>query len=156
MIKVKRDQILASDTATKLGFASYNDSGVWDFHKSEKPLVDMDSKFYYYIKEHDIKVIVMEDIFCDDNRQSAWKKLGEYRGVIRMLCEELNITIVFVPPTKIKYYATGNQYALKSQMVESCKRRYGITPIDDNEADAIHLYHYFVNNPTGYHVKIVD
>ena len=32
----------------------------------------------------------------------------------------------------------------KTQMVAACKDRYGIVPVDDNAADACHLFYYYI------------
>lgn len=29
-------------------------------------------------------------------------------------------------------------------MIAACKNKYGIVPVDDNAADACHLYHYYI------------
>ncbi|MEE9316105.1 MAG: hypothetical protein V3U97_03245, partial [bacterium] len=43
------------------------------------------------------------------------------------------------PSTTLKKFATGKGNAGKPEMIAACKSSYGITPCDDNEADALHL-----------------
>lgn len=38
----------------------------------------------------------------------------------------------------------GDGHATKAQMIAACKNKYGIVPVDDNAADACHLYHYYI------------
>ena len=38
----------------------------------------------------------------------------------------------------------GRRTRTKTQMVAACKDRYGIVPVDDNAADACHLFYYYI------------
>ena len=49
-----------------------------------------------------------------------------------------------VNPAVLKKWATGDGHATKTQMVAACKDRYGIVPVDDNAADACHLFYYYI------------
>jgi len=55
---------------------------------------------------------------------------------------EQRFTIQKVHPGTLKKFATGNGHAKKEQMIEACHVRFGYTPADDNEADALLLLQY--------------
>lgn len=62
-----------------------------------------------------------------------------YGGIIATIaayCEELQIPYQAVPVGTIKKHATGKGNAGKLLMVDACKRKLGVIPQDDNEADA--------------------
>ena len=67
------------------------------------------------------------------------------RGILLEVCDELDIPEPeFVNPAVLKKWATGDGHATKTQMVAACKDRYGIVPVDDNAADACHLFYYYI------------
>lgn len=69
----------------------------------------------------------------------------ELRGILLEVCDELDIPEPeFVNPAVLKKWATGDGHATKTQMVAACKDRYGIVPVDDNAADACHLFYYYI------------
>jgi hypothetical protein len=71
--------------------------------------------------------------------------LSELRGILLEVCDELDIPEPeFVNPAVLKKWATGDGHATKTQMVAACKDRYGIVPVDDNAADACHLFYYYI------------
>ena len=41
----------------------------------------------------------------------------------------------------INKLSTNNGNASKEEMIQAMKDKYGQTPIDDNEADACHIFH---------------
>ena len=61
------------------------------------------------------------------------------------VCDTLNLPEpIFVNPKVIKKWATGNGNADKKMMMDFCKLRWKTTPADDNEADATHIFFYYV------------
>nr|DAV49561.1 MAG TPA: RuvC [Bacteriophage sp.] len=64
---------------------------------------------------------------------------SEMIGVLKLLAEELNIPLACYSATEIKRFATGKGNANKEAMMKAAIDL-GYNPIDDNEADAIHLY----------------
>ena len=73
------------------------------------------------------------------------RRLSELRGILLEVCDELDIPEPeFVNPAVLKKWATGDGHATKTQMVAACKDRYGIVPVDDNAADACHLFYYYI------------
>ena len=64
----------------------------------------------------------------------------------RMWVYALSIAVAFVMAmvwTVSVGYRTPAR-ATKTQMVAACKDRYGIVPVDDNAADACHLFYYYI------------
>ena len=67
-----------------------------------------------------------------------------YGGLLATLtawCEEQGLPYEGIGVGAIKKHATGKGNANKEAMIEAC-RALGYDPVDDNEADAIHLYRY--------------
>lgn len=75
----------------------------------------------------------------------TWRRLSELRGILLEVCDSLELPEPeFVNPAVLKKWATGDGHATKAQMVAACKERYGVIPVDDNAADACHLFHYYI------------
>lgn len=147
--ELTKDQILALDIATHTGFCSSTKSGTWDFTESRsrnnnKEHKDFRDTLMAFIIDHDIRKIVAEDVNVKTHFNSM-RKLSEFRGILLEVCDELDLPAPeFVPVPTLKKYATGKGNASKEDMIETCQRRYNITPTDDNEADACHLFFYFI------------
>ena len=138
-------KILALDQASNCGF--YVDEhihGVWDFNtrKDESSGMKM-LRFKAKLKEtcelEKIKLIVYE-------RVSGMHKASIIHGakmvaMIESFAEENQIEYKAYSASEIKKFATGKGNANKEKMVQSCIEKYGFTPIDDNEADAAHIWH---------------
>ena len=58
------------------------------------------------------------------------------------VCETYNVALVKINPTHLKSWATGKGNADKKMMIEACEKRWHIEVVDDNEADAAHLFFY--------------
>ena len=67
---------------------------------------------------------------------------SEMIGVLKTLCEDEGIEYAHESATEIKKFATGKGNAKKDVMISKAKEL-GIDVIDDNHADAIHLYRLF-------------
>ena len=156
-IDLTKFEILALDIATHWGYFSAQESGKWNFTESKHRNDNKQHKAFRdtlmgFMSSHGIKQVYAEDInvnnhFCD------MRKLSEFRGILFEVCDELNLPEPqFINVATLKKYATGNGKADKSQMIEACLTRYGHTPIDDNEADACHIYFYFLKR---YHIPWV-
>lgn len=61
--------------------------------------------------------------------------IGELGGVVRLLLFREGYPFVTIPPCTLKKWATGKGNAGKDAMIAAAGRR-GITPRNDNEADA--------------------
>lgn len=149
---ITRSNVLALDVATHTGFYSVHEYGTWYFPSHKGPNMSKFSLDYAqhkcfretvmkYIQEHDIKVVVAEDVifahFID------FRKLCELRGVLLELCQTLDIPIVLLKPADIKKFATGKGNANKEDMIIAAIKKWKIDPQDDNVADSAHMFFYF-------------
>ena len=74
------------------------------------------------------------------------RKLSEFRGILFEVCQTLDIPVVTFKPTDIKKHGTGKGNADKKMMIKFAEERYHIeVGTDDNLADAIHIYMYFIH-----------
>lgn len=148
---------LALDIANHCGYFSAHGSGTWDFTESKRRNDNKEHKAFRdtlmnFIVTHGIKQIYAEDVNVN-KYFGAMRKLSEFRGILFEICDELNLPEPqFAAVTTIKKYATGNGQADKQQMIDACIAKYGHTPVDDNEADACHIYFYFLKR---YHIPWV-
>ena len=149
-----RTNVMAFDVATHCGYYTIGDYGTMHFPNTEKApkkfgpdyaqhkafrqwLIDM-------LTKHNIKAVAAEDViyghFVD------FRKLCEFRGILFEVCETLDIPIVTFKPSDIKKHGTGNGNADKKLMMLFAEKRYKIeVGNDDNLADAIHIYMYFIH-----------
>ena len=65
---------------------------------------------------------------------------AELHGVLKSLCEELNIDYRAFSASEIKKFATGKGNAKKTAMIEAAQEKLGLIGDDDNEADAMWIY----------------
>ena len=113
-----REQVLALDIATHTGYFSLHEAGTWNFTESKRR---------------------------NGNKMHGAFRTTLLRGILLEVCDELDIPEPeFVNPAVLKKWATGDGHATKTQMVAACKDRYGIVPVDDNAADACHLFYYYI------------
>lgn len=147
--KVIREQVAALDIATHTGFYCLNERGTWDFTESMRRNNNKQHKAFRdtlidFIQRNNIKQIVAEDVSVN-NHFTDTRKLSEFRGILLEVCDTLDLPEpVFVNPTTVKKFATGDGRAKKDKMIEFCKLRWQIEPGDDNEADAIHIFYFYI------------
>lgn len=147
--RITRDDILSLDMAERCGYYSTRGYGTWDFRpKQSKNAVEQHLLFYNtlveYVKTHGIKLIIAEDC-CVSTHFISVRKLAEFRGVLFLVCAQLGLPEPkFINVSTVKKWATGDGKADKKKMMAYCKQRWGITPTDDNMADACHIYKYYV------------
>ena len=136
-------KILALDVATKTGWCHAEESGTWDFNPKRDESkgmrrVKFKAKVYDVINGEDIALVVFER--TAGAHKNALIVQAELHGVLKELCERLNVDYKAYSAGEIKKFATGNGKATKQQMIQACIDNYNEDPCDDNEADAIHLY----------------
>lgn len=150
---ISRNNVLALDVAMHCGYHSTYGSGTWYFPNTDKAPKKMGANYGQhkafrqtlidFITAHNIKVIAAEDViyghFVD------MRKLCEFRGVMFEVAESLDIPVILFKPSDIKKWATGKGNADKKMMIEYCIKRWHIEPIDDNEADATHIFFHFIS-----------
>ena len=141
--------MLALDIETHTGYHSVYEGGTWDFSECWKRNQNKQHKVFRdtimnFIQKHDIKFIVAEDVNVT-KRFVSMRVLSEFRGILLEICDTLGLPEpAFTNVTTLKKWATGDGKADKKKMIEFCKIRWNITPVDDNHADAIHLYKHHV------------
>ena len=144
-----RKEVLALDIATHTGYFSVHEAGTWNFTESRRRNGNrMHGAFrtvlVSFIRAHGIRRVVTEDVSVNRYFYDM-RRLSELRGILIEVCDSLGLAEPeFVNPAVLKKWATGNGHATKAQMVAACKERYGIIPVDDNAADACHLFHYYI------------
>lgn len=137
------------DIATHTGYFSVHEAGTWNLTESRRRNGNrMHGAFrtvlVSFIRAHGIRRVVTEDVSVNRYFYDM-RRLSELRGILIEVCDSLGLPEPeFVNPAVLKKWATGNGHATKAQMVAACKERYGIIPVDDNAADACHLFHYYI------------
>ncbi|NDV63924.1 hypothetical protein [Bacteroides sp. 224] len=150
--KITRDNVLGLDIATHTGYYSTHGSGTWDFSESMRRNNNKQHKAFRdtlieFITNHNIKVIVAEDVNCGRSSKefASSRKLSEFRGILFEICDSLDLPEpIFLNLRTVKKWATGNGNADKKMMVDFCKTRWKTNPVDDNEADATHIFMYYI------------
>lgn len=148
-IPIGKEHVLALDIATHTGYYSVHESGTWNFTESKKRNDNKQHKDFRdtllsFIKDYGILRIVAEDINVNNHFRDM-RKLSEFRGILLEICDELNLPEPeFINVASLKKWATGNGKAGKQNMIQACVDKYRYTPIDDNAADACHLFHYYI------------
>ena len=150
--KLTKEQILGLDIATHCGFYSVHESGTWDFTESMRRNNNKQHQAFRetvmrFIQKYGIKQIVIEDVSCGRSGKEfkSSVKLAEFRGILFEVCDTLNLPEpALVNPRTVKKWATGDGNADKAKMIAFCKLRWKTDPCDDNEADATHIFMYYV------------
>ena len=140
---------MALDLATSTGYYSLHGSGTWNFSEkltrnNDKQHKALRDTLIDFITTHGIRKVVAEDIsvnkFFTDIR-----KLSEFRGILLEVCDELDLPEPeFVNVAALKKFATGNCRATKPEMMAACVNNYHFHPKNHDEADACHLFYYYV------------
>ncbi len=154
--------LLALDLATITGWCDANGSGSWDFTtvlKKEKnapiraalPIgtkkyVRFEKTISEYLDITKPRIVVIEKPFIYKSKKRRPNFISfEFAGIMKLMCASYNILMFEYHVQHVKKFATGNGQADKDYMVASCKR-YGVVPVDHNEADALHLYHLAIED----------
>lgn len=144
-----RDRVLALDIATHTGYYSVHESGTWNFTESKarnnnKLHGALRTMLLSFIRNYGIQRIVAEDVSVNRHFYDM-RRLSEMRGILLEVCDELDLPEPeFVNPSTLKKFATGDGRATKVQMIDACREKYRYEPVDDNAADACHLFHYYI------------
>lgn len=153
--KLKRHNILSLDVAEHTGYYHTSDDyGVVHFPNEKNAPKKLGSDYNQhlafaswlrnFIRENDIKMIVAEDVNVGTHF-IALRKLAEFRGILLLVCAELDVPIITFNVSDIKKWATGNGNASKEMMIEYAQKRWHIDCLkNDNVADAVHIYFYLI------------
>lgn len=152
--QLSRSDVMAFDVASHCGYYTLGDYGTKYFPSTEKAPKKLGPNYAQHksfrewlmqiLTEHKIKAVAAEDVifghFVD------FRKLCEFRGILFEVCQTLDIPIVTFKPSDIKKHGTGKGNADKKMMIECAEKRYHIdVENDDNLADALHIYMYFIH-----------
>jgi len=137
--------ILALDCATKTGWAVFIDgklmeSGVKAFTKRRGETNGMMFlKFRKWLGEfyklYTPDLIIYEQ--ASHRGGAATEICSNLTGRAQEIAADWDINCTSVRPSELKKYATGKGNAGKTEMMRASERLLGRTPIDDNEADAV-------------------
>jgi len=150
--KVLTDLLLLTlDIATKTGWCTKTSSGTWDLspRKNESKgmrLIKFKASLREICEAEKISLIIFEGAVTYGKFPNH--VAVELQGVLKLFCEENSIEYRSYMPTEIKKFATGKGNSKKEAMIAAAKEKYGYNGNDDNEADAIHLYHLAVSDLT--------
>lgn len=145
-------KILAVDPGTKTGWAlgdtednSRLYSGMQDFKLKRGESMGMrflyfDRWIYKMIAEFKPEVVAYEMPFV---RGVAVLVLNGLVGILLKACSEAKIDYFSVNPSTLKKHASGRgKKVSKAEMIALARTKFHRQPVDDNEADALHLWDY--------------
>jgi crossover junction endodeoxyribonuclease RuvC len=140
--------LLALDLGTKTGWAANTDAGIQSGMQSFANDRFSGGGMRYLKFERWLDEIPRPDqvVFEEVRRHRGTDAAHVYGGLMAVLtswCEKNEVPYQGVPVGTIKKSFTGNGNAGKNLMIAECVRR-GFKPIDDNEADALGLLHYWI------------
>lgn len=140
--------ILSLDQATVTGWALVRDtgevvaSGTWELADAKRT---GESRGMRYIRfEHELRGAVGKwnpRMICHEQtllRGGAATEIANgLKALILKIAAEAEIEVSCVHTTELKHWATGNGRAEKADMMKACISLSGVSPRDDNEADAV-------------------
>lgn len=146
---MKNGKILALDQATTTGYAiaAYDgriiESGIWKLADTKRSgesrgmryvrfRLNMESVFE---RHPEINLICHEQTLLRGG--AATEIANGLKALILEQAELRKTEVTCVHTSELKLFATGNGRADKEAMIESSKKHGNISPIDDNEADAV-------------------
>lgn len=84
-------------------------------------------------------VAVIEGLAFMVKNATALVQLSALNYMTRSMLMDYNVPFIIVAPTSLKKFITGNGAAKKDVMLIETFKRYGVTILNDNEADAYGL-----------------
>jgi Holliday junction resolvasome RuvABC endonuclease subunit len=144
--------ILALDQATTTGYAVVEDTGrvlTSGVCKLADPKRTGESRGMRYIRFRRFLQDTLSTCFDCGNIEMICHEQTLLRGgaateianglkaLILEAAAESGVEVSCVHTTELKHFATGNGRAEKSDMINACFKLSGVSPRDDNEADAI-------------------
>ena len=159
------DNCLCLDLGTTTGWAltrlnKVKQSGVAKFHPSrfESSAIRY-VKFKRFLNDLESDVEPITAVFFEAVRRhlgvDAAHAYGGYMAVLTAWCLEHQIDYEGVSVGTIKKHVTGRGNASKQQMIDAVKQL-GHQPRDDNEADAISIAYWAIDNRLGEQANAMD
>lgn len=151
---LSRREVMAFDVASHCGYYTLGDYGTKYFPSNDRAPKKLGAYYGQHknfrewlieiLTSHKIRAVAAEDVIQGDFIST--RKLAEFRGIMFEVCETLDIPVVTFKPSDIKKHGTGKGNADKKMMIKFAEERYHIeVNNDDNLADAIHIYMYFIH-----------
>jgi crossover junction endodeoxyribonuclease RuvC len=144
-------KILALDPATKTGWALGEDgkrvaSGTWDLAPTSQRRFEGGGMRWLRLRRllDEVAGVPGLVVFEEVRRHAGVDAAHAYGGALAEItawCEAHSVPYQAVPVGQIKKFATGRGNADKPAMIEAARNRWGVEPVDDNEADAVALLH---------------
>lgn len=139
--------ILGLDPASKCGFAISNgEHGVWNLTEKDEHVGRRHERLrrciYTIHQLYRIQTIAAEDAVMGSHVFHTQGVHSEYRGIIKLVCAELEIPLLLVNPLTLKKWLTGHGRAEKHHMIDAIRLRFGTIVSDHNVADAIAVMEY--------------
>jgi len=144
---------LALDTATHCGYCTSKESGCWDFtvkqskknpqHPYSKLANFQDTLNKFLDDNPQIDTIVSERV--SGLFKNAIISLAEMLGIIKLTCYHRGLNHIEYTSTEMKKFATGKGNAKKPEMIAAAQAKFGVTSNNDNECDAVIMYHYHIH-----------
>lgn len=146
-------KIAAFDLGTSTGWATYNtdckpikNSGFWNFkHKGDQSANLCFWKLAQNLNDlgeahGGFDIVYYEAVtFASTVKQS--QKWGGFKAILTAWCERNEIAYDGINVKTLKLHATGKGGASKDDMIFAAELL-GFDPANDDEADAIHILHY--------------
>ena len=159
------DNCLCLDLGTTTGWALTHanivkQSGVAKFHPSrfESSAIRY-VKFNRFLNDLEMQAEPITAVFFEAVRRhvgvDAAHAYGGYMAVLMAWCLEQQIDYEGVAVGTLKKHITGKGNASKQQVIDAVKQL-GHQPRDDNEADAISIAYWAINNRLGGHTHAMD
>jgi Holliday junction resolvasome RuvABC endonuclease subunit len=107
------------------------------------------------LAQHPSDLVAYEEAgFGASNNPHIAAMHAELRGLIKIAACDKGIRCVPLNIGTIKKFATGSGHAKKPQMIAAAERFFGLTGLDDNEADAVFIEALARNNETNLMAKL--
>lgn len=142
---MKYDSILALDLSLKNSGVCYlkNDGTLIYYTFSPntgRELFQLYEHLYNLIKSNNFKYVVKEGVA---GAGPGWcmSRLHQVDGIARLVCQQLNIPLLQIASSSMKKMVTGKGRCSKQEVIDAVSKLYDAYPSDDNQADAIGLYH---------------
>jgi Holliday junction resolvasome RuvABC endonuclease subunit len=92
------------------------------------------------------ELVILEDAAGFTRGKAATMAMHEFRAVVKLWCVIRDIELHLIQPADVKRFALNKGTATKEEMIEAACRKYGYDGSDDNEADALHMLGWAMEN----------
>ncbi|MFQ5834356.1 MAG: hypothetical protein ACE5HR_00325 [bacterium] len=139
---------------------SWSGTGIVTGNNPEKPDFVTSIKMNQHNKKHAMSVF-RESLSTETTNLYVIEGLGNYykdsisviplaklMGLLELFLEDTKAKIIYIAPTQLKKFITGDGTARKDKIMKDVYKRWGFDPKDSNEADAYGLFkigHCLVN-----------